>query len=100
MTQECSRRKYDTSRFDERSKAIEEFGSEIKDECHPAWKKRAFHRLRTIRNALAHGNPPRDPRDRTILGDADRLKAELGLRVPASPERRQQGHDRQFSRPG
>ena len=78
VTQECSRRNYDTSRFDERSQAIEELGSEITDECHPAWKKCAFHRLRTIRNALAHGNPPRNQRDRTILGDADKLKAELG----------------------
>ncbi|MDD9980922.1 MAG: TIGR02221 family CRISPR-associated protein [Gammaproteobacteria bacterium] len=39
--------------------------------------KGAFFKLQDIRNALAHGNPPRDANVRRILGDASRLERSL-----------------------
>ena len=60
-------RKLATDRLDDEMRAGE----------HPEWKKSAFVLLRDVRNALAHGNPPRHQRSRRVLGDPDRLRSEL-----------------------
>ena len=78
-TQECIQRLgCDINNFEDRRTAIEaleqEFNGEFRrDRC----RRNAFFTLRSIRNALAHGNPPRNPRILSILRDADRLRNEM-----------------------
>ena len=79
VTRECARRdEYDASDFEDRRRAIEDLEAEIiRAGHHSNGTRQAFFRLRSIRNALAHGNPPRDRRTRTILRNAGRLKEGL-----------------------
>ena len=60
-----------------RKPAMDRLDEEMRAGKHPEWKKSAFLLLRDVRNALAHGNPPRHPRSRQVLGDPDRLRSEL-----------------------
>ena len=77
-TRECDRRGFTASDFHTgRKPAIEAFEDEIKDDRqHP--EREAFYRLRTVRNALVHGNPPSAARDRSLLKDPNRLHRALG----------------------
>jgi CRISPR-associated Csx2 family protein len=45
-------------------------------ECDERWRK-SFHSIRILRNALAHGAPPRDQRFRDLLAFPERLHAAL-----------------------
>ena len=60
-----------------RKLAMDRLDEEMHAGKHPEWKKSAFLLLRDVRNALAHGNPPRHRRSRQVLGDPDRLRSEL-----------------------
>ncbi len=60
-----------------RKPAIDAFEAEIKDSKHPDWLTEAYWTLKTLRNALAHGNPPTVERYRRILADAQTLHREL-----------------------
>lgn len=78
VTLECERQGLDFKDYPGgRQPAIEQFKKEIK--LQPDWKRLAFGLLRTIRNTLAHGNPPywQEPRARAILKSPDRLYKEL-----------------------
>lgn len=83
-TRECDRRGFTASDYYQgRKPAIEEFEKEIKafgkeaghGRQHP--ERDAFFRLRTVRNALVHGNPPKSARDRAMLKDPGRLHRAL-----------------------
>ena len=59
-----------------RKEAKEKFMAEIKNgHCSPA-KASAWYMLNTLRNALAHGNPPK-AKYRKVLRDPNRLKQEI-----------------------
>lgn len=78
VTGECERRHYDPNDFKTgRNSAIEELEDEIKNDAHPKWKRRAYWTLKTIRNALAHGNPPTIEHLRRMLKDPNVLTEEL-----------------------
>ena len=77
VTQECDRRGFTSGDYHAgRRPAIEELEAEINEGEHPDWKRDAFHQLKAIRNALAHGNPPAN-RHRKVLKDPERLRKEL-----------------------
>lgn len=77
VTQECDRRGFTSGGYHEgRRPAIEEFEAEINEGDHPDWKRDAFHRLKAIRNALAHGSPPVN-RHRKVLKQPELLRTEL-----------------------
>lgn len=77
VTRECTGQRYDADNHGARRRAVEEFDEAIEDRRRPDARSRAFFTLRTIRNALAHGNPPSNRQYQAILGDADLLEKEL-----------------------
>ena len=76
-TRECDRRGFTAGDFSlGRKPAIDAFEEEIgNDRQHP--EREAFHRLRTVRNALVHGNPPNSAKARSLLKDPERLHRAL-----------------------
>ncbi|MDE0374094.1 MAG: TIGR02221 family CRISPR-associated protein, partial [Rhodospirillales bacterium] len=76
-TRECDRRGFTASDYSlGRKPAIDAFEDEIgSDRQHP--EREAFYSLRTMRNALVHGNPPNSSRYRSLLRDPDRLQRAL-----------------------
>ena len=60
-----------------RQPTIDRLGDEMHAGEHLEWKKSAFLLLRDVRNALAHGNPPKDRHSRQVLRDPDCLRSEL-----------------------
>ena len=78
VTMECNCRGLPSDDFGAgRKLAIDALDVEIREGEHPKWKVRSFRTLKTIRNALAHGNPPDGAHYRDILRDPDRLYVEL-----------------------
>lgn len=78
VTGECVKRGLDPLDFMAgRNSAIEALEDEIKNDAHPEWKRHAYWTLKTIRNALAHGNPPTIERFRRLLKDPENLAKEL-----------------------
>ena len=78
-TQECSRRpEYCTSNFEHRKEAIESLENDLKQKPRRRdCRRNAFFTLRSIRNALAHGNPPQNQHIQHTLKDAGKLKEEM-----------------------
>lgn len=77
-TLECERRGLPPGDYATgRKLATDRLGDEMRDREHPEWKKSAFLLLRDVRNALAHGNPPRNRRSREVLQNPSRLRSEL-----------------------
>ncbi len=60
-----------------RKLATDRLGEEMHDGEYPEWKKSAFLLLRDVRNALAHGQPPKHRRSREVLQNPSRLRSEL-----------------------
>ncbi len=76
-TRECDRRGFTAGDyFLGRKPAIDAFEEEIRN-ARQYPEREAFYRLRTLRNALVHGNPPNDDRDRSLLKDPERLHGAL-----------------------
>ena len=64
VTQQCDLRGYTAGDYYQgRKPAIDEFENALKIEPRRSAKRNAFHQLKTIRNTVAHGNPP-NSRDR------------------------------------
>ena len=76
-TLECERRGLPPDDYTNRKLAIDRLGDEMHDGEHSERKKSAFLLLRDVRNALAHGNPPRHRRSREVLQESSRLRSEL-----------------------
>ena len=77
-TLECERRGLPPGDYATgRKLATDRLGDEMRDGEHPERKKSAFLLLRDVRNALAHGNPPRNRRSREVLQNPSRLRSEL-----------------------
>lgn len=76
-TRECDRRGFTASDYSQgRKPAIDSFEEEIGlNRQHP--DRDAFYRLRALRNALVHGNPPNSTRYRSLLKDSARLQRAL-----------------------
>lgn len=78
VTRECEARGFDAADFAAgRNPAIEALEGEINDGEHPDWKREAYWNLKNLRNALAHGNPPRLPKYQRMVQDAGRLGSAL-----------------------
>ncbi|GAB4180423.1 MAG: hypothetical protein Fur0039_25120 [Rhodocyclaceae bacterium] len=78
VTQQCVARSLDPGNFSEgREPAIAAFEAEIRADQHEDWKREAYWRLKNLRNALAHGNPPRDDRVRPQLKSRDAMRKTL-----------------------
>lgn len=60
-----------------REPAIDAYEAEIQAGEHEGWMANAYWTLKTLRNALAHGNPPAVERYRRMLADAQSLHREL-----------------------
>ena len=76
-TLECERRGLRSDDYATgRKPATDLLGDEIRAGEHPEWKS-AFLLLRDVRNALAHGNPPRNRRSREALQNPNRLRSQL-----------------------
>lgn len=58
-----------------RERVREAFSDTVDQE--PQWKRDAWHVLRQLRNAMAHGTPPRHPRVIEIIRNRERLGHEL-----------------------
>ena len=77
-TLECDRRGLPSDDYATgRKLAADRLDEEMRAGEHPGWREAAFRLLRDIRNALAHGNPPRNRDSRQVLRDPDRLRSEL-----------------------
>lgn len=78
VTRECQRRGlnlHDHQRG--REPAAEMLEAEIKAGQHSDATREGYWMLKNLRNALAHGNLPSDPRVRQIVASRERLPAEL-----------------------
>ena len=78
VTGECEARGLDVNDFAAgREPAIAALEDEINNGEHPDWKREAYWNLKNLRNALAHGNPPRAPRYRRIMQEVEKLGGTL-----------------------
>jgi CRISPR-associated Csx2 family protein len=78
ITRECDARGFDAADFAAgRSPAIEALEFEISEGEHPDWKREAYWNLKNLRNALAHGNPPRALKYQRMMHDAGKLGGAL-----------------------
>lgn len=78
ITRECLQRNLNPEDYrDGRAEAEEMFESEIQQDLHEDWKRRAYWTLKNLRNALAHGVTARNGRYRELLQDPARLRREL-----------------------
>ena len=69
----CEERGVSTLAFsDDRQDAVAQFKNEVE-----GTRKFGFHSLRELRNALAHGTRPPEPRIQAVLKDPDKLSSEL-----------------------
>jgi hypothetical protein len=64
---------YDWYNREEREAAASALGEKFSEAAHV----RAFHTIRILRNALAHGSRPDDKRYRSLLGSPERLRDAL-----------------------
>ena len=77
-TVECERRRLPPGDYDTgRKPAIDCLAAELRAGEHPERKKSAFLLLRDVRNALAHGSPPRSRHSQQVVQNPDRLRSEL-----------------------
>ena len=77
VTKVCSERGTPDLDFKDRKDALDEFEAELKEGEHPEKLKAAYRTITNIRNALAHGTPPSNPRYQRMLKNPDRLYREL-----------------------
>lgn len=78
VTRECKARGYNPDNYRSgREPAIDEFEAEIQADAHPDWKRQAYWKLKSLRNALAHGLLRGNERERQILRDPAQLHREL-----------------------
>ena len=80
VTQECEKAKLNPDNYDDREKqnVLEAVQSwDLKEEQAPGDNRVACERLNQIRNALAHGTPPKDKHVKEMLKDENRLREGL-----------------------
>ncbi len=78
VTRECEHRSFDIHDYKRgREPAAADFEEEVRAGEHSASVRESYWRLKNIRNALAHGNPPTDEHVRKIVSTPDRLPREL-----------------------
>ncbi|MHB8353696.1 MAG: TIGR02221 family CRISPR-associated protein [Burkholderiales bacterium] len=78
ITRECESRDLDPQKYNEGRKLAEEaLDIDIKSGDVPDGRREAYKMLKTLRNALAHGNPPKDRKYRHTLQSAKTLRQEL-----------------------
>jgi CRISPR-associated Csx2 family protein len=78
ITRECESRDLDPLNYKEgREPAEEALETDIKSGDVRDWRHDAYRMLKTLRNALAHGNPPKDRRFSRPLQSAETLRQEL-----------------------
>jgi CRISPR-associated Csx2 family protein len=78
VTRECFERGLNPEDFrDARREAIEQLEAEIQEEVHPEWKRRAYWKLKRLRNNLAHGWTPLNGSQQRLLEDPALLTMEL-----------------------
>ncbi|PYF99972.1 CRISPR-associated Csx2 family protein [Thioalkalivibrio sp. ALE21] len=75
LTRLCNDEGEDPSDHASRERVRDGFAQTLDRE--PEWKRDAWHLLRQLRNAMAHGTPPRHPRMREIIRNRQRLHREL-----------------------
>ncbi len=75
LTRLCSDEGEDPSDHANRERIRDGFAQTLDRE--PEWKREAWHLLRQLRNAMAHGTPPRHRRVREIIRNRQRLHREL-----------------------
>lgn len=75
LTRLCNDEGEDPSDHASRERVRDGFAQTLDRE--PDWKRDAWHLLRQLRNAMAHGTPPRHPRVREIIRNRQRLHREL-----------------------
>ena len=62
----------------ERVEAVKAFEKQLREGNHPGWPKEAYRKLKSIRNALAHGTRPTVERYQKMLKDPNKLASALG----------------------
>jgi len=78
ITKACQEYGLDPSNFQEgRRSAQEQLKENMTLRTVPAWKREAFQTLRELRNALAHGDQPRNKRHRRLLLNPAELQREI-----------------------
>ncbi|OOC10948.1 TIGR02221 family CRISPR-associated protein [Thioalkalivibrio halophilus] len=76
LTSLCIEQGETPTNYKAREQIRDAFSKRVNKE-EPDWKRDAWHLLRELRNAMAHGTPPRNSKVRQIMHDRERLQREL-----------------------